>query len=94
MASQHPSRDSAMHITKDILPQFESLKIALGKESRSDVLRWIFAMCAPHIQVVLQSTTNTSTSSSRASNQGGQTMIDLSQDSKVPTFFQSLGKIL
>jgi hypothetical protein len=53
MASQHPSRDSAMHITKDILPQFESLKIVLGKESKSDVLRWLFTMCIPNIQEIL-----------------------------------------
>jgi predicted RNA polymerase sigma factor len=55
MASQNPSRDPTMHIPKDIFPQFESLKIALGKESKSDVLRWVFAMCAPHIQATLRS---------------------------------------
>jgi hypothetical protein len=94
MASQYPNRDPTMHIPKDILPQFESLRIALGRESKSDVLRWVFAMCAPHIQAVLKSSTGTSTSSGGASNQGGQTVIDLSQDSEVPAFFQSLGKMV
>jgi hypothetical protein len=94
MAFQHPSRNPTMRIPKDILPQLDSLKIALGKESRSDVLRSVFTMCAPHIQAVLKSTTGTSTSSSGAFIQGGQTVIDLSQDSEVPTFFQSLGKML
>jgi hypothetical protein len=34
MASQYLHRDSTMCIPKDILPQFEFLKIALGKESK------------------------------------------------------------
>jgi hypothetical protein len=56
MAFQYPHKDSTMHIPKDILPHFESLKIALSKGSKSDVLRWLFAMCAPHIQAILKST--------------------------------------
>jgi hypothetical protein len=53
MASQYLHRDPTMHIPKDILPQFESLKIVLGKESKSDVLRWLFTMCIPNIQEIL-----------------------------------------
>jgi predicted PurR-regulated permease PerM len=94
MASQHSNRNPTMRIPKDILPQLDSLKNSLDKESRSDVLRWVFTMYAPHIQAVLKSTTSISTSSSGASNQGGQMVIDLSQDSKVPAFFQSLGTML
>ena len=94
MASQYFNKDPTMHIPKDILPQFESLRIALGKESKSDVLRCIFTMCTPHIQAVLKSSTCISTSSGGASNQGEQMVIDLSQDLEVPTFFQSLGKMV
>jgi hypothetical protein len=81
MASQYPSRDPTMHIPIAILPQFESLKIALGKESKSDVLRWVFAMCAPNIQAILKSTIGTIILNSGASNEGGQMVIDLLQDS-------------
>ena len=42
MASQYRSRDPTMRIPKDILSQFESLKIALGKEPKSNVLHHIF----------------------------------------------------
>jgi hypothetical protein len=41
-----------MHIPKDILPQFEFSKSTLGKEFKSDLLKWVSAMCAPHIQAI------------------------------------------
>jgi hypothetical protein len=51
MAFQYLHKDPTMHMPKDFFSQFESLKVALGKEFRSDVLRWVFAMCALHIRV-------------------------------------------
>ena len=49
MVFYYPCIDPTMHIPKDILPQFKFSKRALGKESKSNVLKWVFAMCAPHI---------------------------------------------
>jgi hypothetical protein len=91
MASQYPCTDPTMHISKDVLPQFKFLKRACGKEFKSDVLKWVFAMHAPHIQAIL--TTNSSTFSTATFDKGVQTVIDLSQDLEVLAFFQSLDKI-
>jgi hypothetical protein len=92
MASQYPRMDPTMRIPKDILPEFEALKIALRKESKGDVLRWVFEKCAPHIQALLRSHAGTSASSSGTSNEATQRVADLSQESEVPAFFQSLSK--
>ena len=81
-----------MRIPEDILPDFEALKIALQKESKRDVLRWVFEKYAQHIQALLRSITSTSTSSSGTSNEATQRVADLSKESKVPAFFQSLSK--
>jgi hypothetical protein len=94
MASQNPRMDPTMRIPKDILPEFEALKIALRKESKGDVLRWVFAKCAPHIQALLQSNVGIGISSSGTSNEGTQRVADLSQHSEVLAFFQSLSNIL
>jgi hypothetical protein len=64
MASQNPRMDPTMRIPEDILPKFEALKIALRKECKGDVLRWVSAKCAPHIQALLQSNVGPGVSSS------------------------------
>jgi hypothetical protein len=46
MASQYSCIGLIMRISKDVLPKFECLKIALYKNSKGDVMRWVFAKCA------------------------------------------------
>ena len=84
MASQYLCMDPTMRIPKDILPDFEALKIVFRKESKGDVLKWVFKKYAPHIQALLRSNACTSTSSSGTSNEAMQRVANLSEESEVP----------